>query len=194
MNRLALLKDEKDLESLYKNLVRLNDVLGQSFMKDLNRLTSFNDLLFDRWDKAKKLKFGKGTNVYDNVLVIGQVKVGKECWIGPEVILDGSGDLSIGNFCTISAGVHIYTHDNVKQTLTSKKKPIERKEVKIGSNVYVGPKSIIVKGLTIGNNSVIGAMSFVNKDVPPNSIVVGSPAKIIGKVVKKNGEVSFQYF
>src|SRR5688572_16453516 len=67
------------------------------------RVLPLADYLVDRWDKARVLGFGKGTNVYDSCLVIGDVKVGKDCWIGPFTILDGSGGLEIGDGCTISA-------------------------------------------------------------------------------------------
>jgi acetyltransferase-like isoleucine patch superfamily enzyme len=49
----------------------------------------------------------------------------------------------------------------------------------IGNNVWLGSRSIILKGVTIGDNSVIGAMSLVTKDIPPNSVAGGIPAKVI---------------
>ena len=194
MDRLKVLKDDIELRNLYLSLLKLKDKLGDAFQKELNRLTSFNDLIFDRWDKAKKLNFGENTSVYDNVLVIGEVTIGKECWVGPEVILDGSGGLNIGDYCTISAGVHIYSHDNVKQTLSSKKLPIERKKVNIGANVYIGPHAVIAKGVNIGNYCVVGAKSFVKQDIPANSIAAGIPAKVIGEVFFNGDEIVFKYF
>ncbi|MBK6991969.1 MAG: hypothetical protein IPH34_09110 [Chitinophagaceae bacterium] len=59
--------------------------------------------------------------------------------------------------------MQIYTHDNVKQTLSSGKMPIERLPVNIGKNVYVGPNSIITKNVTVGDFCVIAASSFINK-------------------------------
>lgn len=61
---------------------------------------------------------------------------------------------------------------------------IGRKEGTVGvpiikDNVYIGPNSVVIGEITIGPNSVIGANSFVNKDVPPNAIVAGCPAKLI---------------
>jgi hypothetical protein len=63
------------------------------------------------------LGFGEDISAYDSCLVIGDVKVGKGCWIGPFAILDGYGGLTIGDCCTISAGAHIYTHYSVARTL-----------------------------------------------------------------------------
>jgi hypothetical protein len=60
------------------------------------------DYLVDRWDKARMLGFGEDISAYDSCLVIGDVKVGKGCWIGPFAILDGYGGLTIGDCCTIS--------------------------------------------------------------------------------------------
>ena len=61
------------------------------------RTTSFGDYFTDRWERARFEGFGDGTSVYDNVLVVGDVRVGCHCWIGPNVVLDGSGGLEIGD-------------------------------------------------------------------------------------------------
>jgi acetyltransferase-like isoleucine patch superfamily enzyme len=160
---------------------------------DFNRCTQLGDLLDDRWYKARYLGFGEGSSIYDASLVIGSVSVGNKCWIGPYTVLDGSGSLEIGDFVTISSGVHIYTHDNIKQTLTSGAQPIARKPVRILNNVYIGANSIINKGLTIHHHCVVAANSFVNTDVEPYSIVGGTPARKIGQVVIDGNDVNFCY-
>lgn len=53
------------------------------------------------------------------------------------------------------------------------------KAVTIGKNVWIGMNCIILKGVTVGENSVIAAGSIVTKDIPPNVLVGGNPAKII---------------
>lgn len=142
--------------------------------KYFNRWISSGDLLNDRWTYAQKLGFGSGTSCYDNVLIIGDVQVGCNCWIGPNVILDGSGGLKIGENVSVSAGVHIYTHHTVRRALTSTVTTIDRKETNIGSNVYIGPNSVIQMGVNIGDRCVIGALSFVNKDMPDDSVWYGN--------------------
>ncbi len=72
------------------------------------RTLPFGDYIVDRWKKAECLGFGEGSTIYDSSLVFGDVKVGKNTWIGPFTILDGSGGLEIGSNCSISAGVQIY--------------------------------------------------------------------------------------
>ncbi|MCK9236127.1 MAG: acyltransferase [Bacteroidales bacterium] len=147
--------------------------------KRFDRVLPVNELITDRWEKARYLGFGKGTSVYDNSYIFGNVKVGINTWIGPYTILDGSGGLSIGNNCSLSAGVQIYTHDTVNWAITGGKADYEYAKTKIGDNVYIGPNSIIAKGVKIGNGCIIGANSFVNKSFPDDSKIAGTPAKKI---------------
>lgn len=194
MNRKKYLENQGELNKQFNTINELNLVLEQVFLNDFNRSLPMADHINDRWERAKRLGFGEGTNIYDSSYVIGEVKVGKNCWIGMFTILDGSGGLKIGNNCTISAGVHLYSHDNVKATLSNNKLPIERMPVNIGDNVYIGPHSIISKNVTLGNFVVVAAQSFVNKSFPNNAIVAGTPAKQIGEVIIKETEINFKYF
>lgn len=113
------------------------------------------------------------------------ITMGEDVWIGYFTLIDGSGGLDIGSRVSISSGVHIYTHDSTEyRRLNLPKDPIngshiKRSPVKIGSNVQIGANSVIAPGVTIGDNVVIGALSFVNKDIPSNSIAVGTPCKVI---------------
>jgi acetyltransferase-like isoleucine patch superfamily enzyme len=105
--------------------------------------------------------------------------VGKHCWIGPNCILDGSGGLEIGDYCSISAGTHIYTHNTVEWSLSGGEKPAQHKSVFIGNYVYIGPNAVIAMGTRIHDQCVIGALTFLNGDeIPPNSRVFGIPGKI----------------
>jgi acetyltransferase-like isoleucine patch superfamily enzyme len=141
------------------------------------RHVSVGDLLTDRWQIARDYGFGEGTSCYDNVLILGDVVAGRNCWIGPNVILDGLGGLSIGDYVDISAGVQIYTHDTVKRVRSGGTEPVEYAPTRIGSRVYIGPQSVIQRGVTIGDDVTIGAMSFVNRDVPRGTTVWGIPAR-----------------
>jgi acetyltransferase-like isoleucine patch superfamily enzyme len=180
--------------SHFKSLEELNILLESKFQEKYNRSLPMPDHLNDRWKRAERLGFGKGSNIYDSSYVIGNVKVGENCWIGMFTILDGSGDLFIGNNCTISAGVQIYSHDNLKATLTSNIAPIEKAAVTIGNNCYIAPHSIISKGVILGDRCVVAAHSFVNKSFAQNAIIAGVPAKQIGNVRIINNKISFEYF
>ena len=167
---------------LYRKLLELYDARSTFFLRKWKRLLPFSEMIIDRWDKAKRLKFGEETSIYDSSLIIGDVKIGKHTWVGPFTILDGSGKLRIGDFCSISAGVQIYTHDSIKWAISGGKEGYERAETRIGNKCYIGPQTVIQKGVTIGDGSIVGAGSLVNKDIPEGSIAFGIPCKIVGKV------------
>ncbi|WP_112662177.1 acyltransferase [Microvirga flavescens] len=163
-------------------LRRLQKTLQVEKLREFKRRVSFGDLITDRWENAREYGFGEGSSCYDNVLILGDVAVGAHTWIGPNVILDGTGGLSIGDHCSISAGVQIYSHDTVRRSVTLGREPIAYAQTTIGHGVYIGPNTIITKGVTIGDAAVIGAMSFVNKDVPARTKVWGAPAQVVGEV------------
>ena len=166
------------MNDLLRQLQELHNRLRQEMKDRFDRSVPFADLIADRWDRAASCGFGEGASCYDNVLVLGDVKVGKKTWIGPNVILDGSGGLEIGDFCSISAGVQIYTHHTVEWSTSQGEAEVERAATKIGSGVYIGPQSVIQMGVSIGDGAVIGAMSLVNRDIPAGSKAWGSPARV----------------
>jgi acetyltransferase-like isoleucine patch superfamily enzyme len=154
----------------------LSDLRQETFKKH-HRHVSTGDLLTSRWETAQSYGFGEGTSCYDNVLILGAVKVGRNCWIGPNVILDGSGNLSIGDHVDICAGVQIYTHSTVRRVLSGGLEPVDYASTRIGSRVYIGPQSVIEMGVTIGDNVVIGALSLVDRDIPDGTKAWGRPAQ-----------------
>lgn len=177
----------------FEDLQALHSELSAAFKHQFNRSLPFTDEVFDRWERAKELGWGEGSSVYDSAYIFGDTQVGKDTWIGPFTIIDGSGGLTIGNNCTISSGVHIYTHSNLKQTLSGGKIPIERAPVSIGNCTYIAPQSILSMGIKVGSHCIIAANSFVNEDIPDNAIVAGNPAKQIGRVILTEDDIVFDY-
>lgn len=147
--------------------------------KKYNRVLPVNELITNRWEKARFLKFGENTSVYDSCVILGDVQVGKNTWIGPYTILDASGGLQIGDNCSISAGVQIYSHDSVQWAVSGGLMPYEYAATIIENNCYIGPNTIISKGVTLGKGTIVGANSFINKSFPCNSKIAGNPAKIL---------------
>lgn len=169
-----------ELREIYN---RLRTRINNDWKRDL----PLEELLFDRWERAKHLGFGEGSSIYHNSYVYGDVKVGVMTWIGPFTLLDGGGGLEIGDFCSISSGVQIYTHDSVRWAVSGGRIPYESAPVKIGNCCHIGAQSVIAKGVTVGEHSIVGACSFVNRDVRPYSIVAGVPARLIGAVMEDGG-------
>lgn len=169
----------------------LRGVMREKWQRDL----PFEELLFDRWERGRSLGFAEGANIYHNSYVYGDVTVGEKTWVGPFTLLDGTGGLSIGKYCNISAGVQIYTHDTTKWVLTGGGAAYERAPVTIGDCCHIGSQSVIGKGVTIGDHCVIGACSFVNRDIPPYTVAFGVPCRPAGRVeISADGEVRISYF
>jgi len=113
------------------------------------------------------------------------ITIGNDSIIGERVSLDGrkqllgsQGGLAIGNHVDIASEVMIWTSQHDIHSVDMA--PIEQK-VEIQDYVFVGPRVIILPGVTVGKGAVIGAGAVVTKDVPPNSIVGGVPAQVIGQ-------------
>jgi acetyltransferase-like isoleucine patch superfamily enzyme len=168
------------LKILHEQLKSLQHELQAEKLAQFRRRVSFGDLVTDRWENAKGYGFGEGSNCYDNVLILGDVKVGRHTWIGPGVILDGQGGLEIGDHCNISSGVQIYTHHSIRRCVQCGAGEIERAPTLIGNGVYIGPNSVVQMGIKVGDRAVIGAMSFVNRDIPADMKAFGCPARIVG--------------
>ena len=188
-------KKDCELKELQENLQLLHFKLRKQRVIERNRIDPFDELIFDRWEKAKFSNGQKGSSIYHNNYITGKIFIGEKTWVGPFTILDGGGaKLRIGKYCSISSGVQIYTHNTVKWALTAGKVKAETGKVTIGDCCYLGPYVVVGMGVIIGKNSIIGAHSFVNSDIPANSIAYGIPAKVIGKVKVKGKNVVVNYF
>lgn len=129
-------------------------------------------------------------NAYNSLAwVVGEPEIGEGTWIGPFCLIDGSGGLTIGAGCDISAGVHIYTHSTARRCVTGRRVPNERRPVSIGDQTFVGANAVVLMGVSIGNHCIVGAGSVVTRDVPDRTCVVGSPARAIGSVDPDTGAV-----
>lgn len=150
-----------------------------------DRMLPTTELIVDRWEKAKMLGFGEGSSVYDSCMILGLSKltVGENVWIGPSAIVDGTGGLTIGDYCQIGPCTQIYSHDTLKNALSSKKQDTEWAPTSIGNNCHIGPGTVIFKGVSIGHHCVVGAGSVVTKSFPPYSVIMGIPGRKVGEVI-----------
>lgn len=88
--------------------------------------------------------------------------------------------ISIGDRVTISGGVSLLTHDGGSWLFTKEVPSLQRfGKIDIRDNCYIGAAAIILPNVTIGPNSVVGAGSVVTRDVPPDTVVAGNPARVI---------------
>jgi len=112
------------------------------------------------------------------------VKIGKNTMISLGAKIDvRRGQVSIGNNVTITYGVVILSHD-YSALLMGKK---HENHTVIEDDVFIGVNSVILPGVRIGNSSIIGAGSVVTRNIPPSSLAVGNPAKVIKKINSLHG-------
>lgn len=143
---------------------------------------------------------GKNTRIWAWAHVLGGATIGENCNVCDHTFIEN--DVKIGNNVTLKCGVYVWDgltiEDNVfigpNVTFTNDKFPrskqysdrysktVIRKGASIGANATVLP-------VTVGSNAMIGAGAVVTRDVPPNAIVVGNPAKIVGYVGAKQVEI-----
>ncbi|MBI5001240.1 MAG: acyltransferase [Euryarchaeota archaeon] len=185
-------KVDKELQPLWESLKRLHYQLREQTRSKYNRVNPFIEDLFE-WEEKGRYFGCKNTRIYDSATVIGNVKLGDGCWVGPFVMLDGTGGLSIGNNVDFSTGVKVFSHDTVKRALTGSKHPIEFAPVRIGNNCFIGTDAVILKGARLGDRCVVAANSLVSGRFPANTIVGGVPAKKIGMVIIKGKDVHLKY-
>lgn len=183
--------DERLTPERFAELLRASYLAADERLRaEFQRSLPFQDALFDRWERARRLGFAADVSIYNSAAVFGDVSVGLATWIGPNTLLDGSGGgIEIGAHCSISSGVHIYTHDTVLWALSGGKCERRQAPVRIGDCVYVGSQSVIAAGASIGSRCVVAANSFVNGDVPEATIIGGTPARRIGTVVGEGEQV-----
>ncbi len=142
---------------------------------------------------------GKGNKIF--AVDKGTINLGKRVRLADFTELQSSGYLSIGsgttinNYsrivaferiiigsgCAIASFVTILDHDHdyIYRDGSLRFNGYETSPIQIGSNVWIGDKCTILKGVTIGDNVVIGANSVVSRDMPSNCIIVGNPARVL---------------
>lgn len=114
--------------------------------------------------------------------------VGNNVSVGPMSVFQCDG--SVGDYTMIGMGVHVVGRDDhainevgvpmIEATWVGERAQSARDEVIIGTDVWVGANSVLLSGIEIGDGAIVGAGAVVTSDVPPFSIVVGNPARVVG--------------
>ncbi|WP_447474919.1 sugar O-acetyltransferase [Vibrio harveyi] len=165
------------------------------------------EALYD-YNQTRPSEGEKRSNILNHLLA----SVGKNCYIEPPLRANWGchthlGDNVYANFnLTLVDDTHIYIGDHVmigpNVTIATAGHPIDpelRRDiaqfnipVHIGNNVWIGANSVVLPGVTIGENSVIGAGSVVTKDIPANVVAVGNPCRVLREIGKHDKEFYFR--
>lgn len=136
-------------------------------------------------DKIKRLRRERSSEAYINYLRKLGMKIGKDCYIVDtrNIAVDVSRPelIEIGDYVRLNKGTQILSHDWGSYLFVNAFGDYipAHDKVKIGSNVWTGRNVTILRGVTIGSNVLIGNGSIVTKDIPDNSVAVGSPARVV---------------
>ncbi len=136
-------------------------------------------------ERAELWGLPRGCRMRENAKIISpeKLKCGEYVWIGEGAVLDASGELEIGSHTSIGLNVMIWSHTSFLSNLTLENKPnsnlIARAKTTIGKGCFIAGPAVVYHGINIGEKSIVMPMSVVTKDIPPNSLVGGSPARVI---------------
>jgi acetyltransferase-like isoleucine patch superfamily enzyme len=175
-----------------KNSGRNISISLRATMKGGSRIRLGNNILIERdvmliADAPDSIiEIGSGTWLfYHSILNTsgGWIKVGNDCTVNSFAVLYGNGGLEIGNGVRIAPHVVIaaMNHRFENPDIPIWKQRIKAEGIKIGDDVWIGAGAKVLDGVTIGRGSVIGAGAVVTDNIPPYSVAVGVPARVIKK-------------
>ena len=127
---------------------------------------------FDNWEYPQ-IEEGKPTKYNWVVQHKGKFKLGYKTDIGAFSYINAKNGVIIEDFVQIGSHCSIYSVSTIDD---KEGKIVLKKNCKIGSH------SIIMPGVTVGENSIVGAFSFVNQDIPDNAVAVGVPARVVKNI------------
>ena len=111
----------------------------------------------------------------------GEVSIGAKTVMGQECTISAYQRISIGRECILADRVMLIDFDH---GVTEVERPIRvqgiyKRDVRVGNNVWIGYGACVLRGATIGDNSVVGTNAVLTRDVPENAVVAGAPAHVI---------------
>jgi acetyltransferase-like isoleucine patch superfamily enzyme len=121
---------------------------------------------------------GHGTKVRAHE---GEVHVGAKSVIGQECTISAFQHVSIGRECIVADRVMLidFDHGVVEVERPIRHQGIYKRDVRVGHNVWIGYGACFLRGVTVGDNAIVGTLTVVTKDVPANAVVAGAPARLV---------------
>jgi acetyltransferase-like isoleucine patch superfamily enzyme len=111
----------------------------------------------------------------------GEVSIGAKTVIGQECTVSAFQHVSIGRECIIADRVMLidFDHGAAEVERPVRLQGIYKRDVRVGHNVWIGYGACLLRGVTVGDNSIVGTSSVVTKEVPANAVIGGSPARVL---------------
>jgi acetyltransferase-like isoleucine patch superfamily enzyme len=138
--------------------------------------------------RAFGASIGEGTCIHAPFVLMNaeadfsNLRIGSNCYIGPNLILDLTEQVSIGDRVAIGAGSRVMTHLCVGESRLRALYPSESAKVAIGDDAYLGVGAVLLHGVEVGEASLVAAGSVVRQPVPPATLVAGIPSRVVKAV------------
>ena len=137
------------------------------------------------FDKKRNLlrkmgyQIGEDTKIVGPLFCTGQLTIGSNCWIGKNLTVNGNGAVAIGDNCDVAPEVTFQTGSHQIGGHARRAGEGRNQNICVGNGCWIGVRSTILGGVQIGEGSVVAACACVNRDVQPDTLVGGVPAKTI---------------
>jgi galactoside O-acetyltransferase len=175
----------KLFSSLFKGYVySVRFVFGRRYI-----LLRINE--YSRWIGAVSIlrilgaSVGEGTHIEPGVRIqnarggrCSNLRIGEHVYIGPECLFELASCITIEDYVVISARTTFVTHADVGDRPLKHRFPRKEGPIRVGKGTWVGVNTTVLHGVSIGEYTVIGAMSLVNKNIPANCIAFGIPCRV----------------
>lgn len=152
-------------------LAPLPDEVGGRLRAWALRLAGFN--IGERTVLAGTPKISGGKELYK------QLRVGRDCWFNIQCLLEVHAEVVIGNRVQLGQQVMLLTNTHELGPPYRRSGSLQALPVRIGDGAWLGARSTILPGVTVGEGAAVAAGAVVTKDVPPNCLVAGVPARVI---------------
>lgn len=180
-----------------ENVIKMNTLIksfkqaGNQFKisKDYSILNPQYISVGDKFSASVRFRM-EAIDKYENQKFKPEIRIGNNVYFNTDIHIGCIDKIEIGDDCLFASRIYITDHDHGDTTYQSlqyppaKRKLISKGPVIIKNNVWVGEGVAILSGVTIGENAIIATNSVVTKDVPPNSVVGGIPARVIKTITK----------
>jgi len=145
--------------------------LGRNVTLEARR--GYGRLILGRW-----VHIGSGNSIRCHE---GTIRIGDKCVFGKDNTVNGYLDIEFGAATIVADWVYVCDFDHVFSDVTVpiKDQGIVKSPVRVGPDVWLGTKVTVLRGITIGQGCVVAANAVVNKDLPPYSVAVGVPARVV---------------
>jgi acetyltransferase-like isoleucine patch superfamily enzyme len=134
--------------------------------------------------REARVRFGRWTWIGHGTKIRcheGEVRIGAKTVLGQECTISAYQHVSIGEQCIVADRAMLidFDHNVAEVERPIRAQGIYKRDVRVGNNVWIGYGAQILRGVTIGDNAIVGASAVVTKDVPANAVVAGVPARVI---------------